>query len=81
MRHDAGGRESHVNARWRLRHRPVLNGGLGLWYCDQGCGLPSAGYGCASCVFLECWVLFVPLEVSLCMVSEPVSKLPMGRVS
>jgi len=28
--HDAGGREGHVDARWRLCHRAVFNGGLGL---------------------------------------------------
>jgi len=31
--HDAGGWEGHVDARWRLRHRAVFNGGLGL--CDS----------------------------------------------
>jgi hypothetical protein len=33
--HDAGGREGHVDARWRLRHRVVFNGGLGLRVCVQ----------------------------------------------
>ena len=30
MGHDARGWEGHVNARWRLRHRAVFYGGLGL---------------------------------------------------
>ncbi len=45
MRHDARGWEGHVDARWRLRHRAVFNGGLGLcdcfhlmFFCDVGCG-------------------------------------------
>jgi len=33
--HDAGGREGHLDARWRLRHRAVFNGGLGLCVCVQ----------------------------------------------
>ena len=28
--HDAGGREGHVDARWRLRHRALSNGCMGL---------------------------------------------------
>ena len=33
MGHDATGWEGHVDARWRLRHRAVFNGRLGL--CDR----------------------------------------------
>ncbi len=35
MGHDVGCREGHVDARWRLRHRAVFNGGLGLCVCVQ----------------------------------------------
>ena len=35
MWHGAWGWEGHVDARWRLRHRAVLNGGLGLCVCIQ----------------------------------------------
>ena len=35
MGHDAWGQEGHVDARWRLRHRAVFNGGLGLCVCVQ----------------------------------------------
>jgi hypothetical protein len=33
--HDARGWEGYVDARWRLRHRAVFNGGLGLCDCFQ----------------------------------------------
>ena len=35
MGHGARGWEGHVDARWRLRHRAVFNGGLGLCDCFQ----------------------------------------------
>ena len=35
MGHDAGDREGHVDARWRLRHRAMFNGGLGMCLCVQ----------------------------------------------
>ena len=35
VEHDAGCREGHVDARRRLRHRALFNGGLGLCVCVQ----------------------------------------------
>ncbi len=35
MRHKAGGREDHVDAKGRLRHRAAFHGGLGLCICVQ----------------------------------------------
>ena len=35
MGHDARDWVGHVDARWRLRHRAVFNGGLGMCDCFQ----------------------------------------------
>ena len=53
MGHDDGDREGHVDARWRLRHRAVFNGGLGLCVCVQ--------LGLAAVV----WVMEVCLSFSI----------------
>ncbi len=67
--HDAGGREGRVDARWRLRHRAVFNGGLGPCVCIQ-LGLVVVLWVvevCLSFSIVGCFWMVISL-VSNCMV-------------
>jgi hypothetical protein len=80
--HDAGGREWHVNARWRLRHRAVF-----LW-CAGSVVLRPRGVGCLLVVRGSVLAFSWRVGFSLCLwwskliyiVSGMVSQLRLGRV-